>query len=235
MIACPPIVRLKPTKQSAPRAHPDSWVTKGKNVIVQSFITHYGYFALFVLSVLSSACIPIPSEVAYGFAGALCTAAVTGHVRFSLWAVIVVGTIGSLVGAVIAYEVGRSAGRTIVERWGKWLLLSTKDLDRAESWFERYGSASVLLGRVIPVVRSFISVPAGMAEMNRARFAVLTTIGSAVWVALIAGLGYAAGSNWKHVSGDFHASEYPIIAVVVLGLAYGLWHRWRTVQRENAR
>jgi membrane protein DedA with SNARE-associated domain len=235
VIACPPIVRLKPTKQSAPRAHPDSWVTKGKNVIVQSFITHYGYFALFVLSVLSSACIPIPSEVAYGFAGALCTAAVTGHVRFSLWAVIVVGTIGSLAGAVIAYEVGRSAGRTIVERWGKWLLLSSKDLDRAESWFERYGSASVLLGRVIPVVRSFISVPAGMAEMNRARFAVLTTIGSAVWVALIAGLGYAAGSNWKHVSGDFHASEYPIIAVVVLGLAYGLWHRWRTVQRENAR
>jgi len=205
-----------------------------KNVEVQSFITHYGYFALFVLSVLSSACIPIPSEVAYGLAGALCTTAVTGHVRFSLWAVIVVGTLGSLVGAVIAYEVGRSAGRTIVERYGKWLLLSTKDLDRAEHWFERYGSASVLLSRVIPVVRSFISVPAGIAEMNRARFAVLTTIGSAVWVALLGGLGYAAGKNWKHVSSDFHAAEYPVIAAVVLGLAYAIWHRWRTIQRENA-
>jgi len=209
-------------------------VANDKNVVVQSFITHYGYFALFILSILSSACIPIPSEVAYGFAGALCTTAITGHVRFSLWAVIVVGTLGSLVGAVIAYEVGRSAGRTIVERYGKWLLLSTKDLDRAEHWFERYGSASVLLGRVIPVVRSFISLPAGIAEMNRARFAILTTIGSAVWVALLAGLGYAAGSNWKHVSSDFHASEYPIIAVVVLGLAYAIWHRWRSIHGESA-
>jgi membrane protein DedA with SNARE-associated domain len=201
---------------------------------VQSFITHYGYFALFVLSVLSSACIPIPSEVAYGFAGALCTTAVTGHVRFSLWAVIVVATLGSLVGAVIAYEVGRSAGRTIVERWGKWLLLSTRDLDRAEHWFVRYGSASVLIGRVIPVVRSFISVPAGMAEMNRTRFDILTTIGSAAWAALIAGLGYAAGSNWKHVSTGFHDAEFPIIAIVILGIVFALVLRWRSIQSENA-
>ena len=129
---------------------------------------------------------------------------------------------------------GEAPVATIVERYGKWLLLSTKDLDRAEHWFERYGSASVLLSRVIPVVRSFISVPAGIAEMNRARFAILTTIGSAVWVALLGGLGYAAGKNWKHVSSDFHAAEYPVIAVVVLGLAYAIWHRWRTIQRENA-
>jgi len=171
--------------------------------------------------------------VAYGFAGALCTAAVTGHVRFTLWGVILVGTIGSLVGAIIAYEVGRSAGRTIVDRWGKWILVTHKDLDRGERWFEKYGDASVLISRVLPVVRSFISVPAGMAEMNRARFAVLTTIGSAVWVALLAGLGYAAGKNWNHVSGDFKTAEYPIIAIVVLGLAFGLWHRIRSVRRDN--
>jgi membrane protein DedA with SNARE-associated domain len=201
---------------------------------MSSFITHYGYFGLFVLSVLSSACIPIPSEVAYGFAGALCTNAITGHAQFSLWAVIVVGTLGSLVGAVIAYEVGRSAGRTIVDRWGKWLLLTHRDLDNSQRWFEKYGSASVLISRVIPVVRSFISVPAGLAEMKRGRFAVLTTIGSAAWVALIAGLGYAAGRNWNHVSKDFHAAELPIIAVVVLALAFGLWHRVRTVRRHNA-
>jgi len=107
-----------------------------KNGPMQSFIQHYGYYALFALSVLSSACIPIPSEVAYGFAGALCTAAVTGHVRFTLWGVILVGTIGSLVGAIIAYEIGRSAGRTIVDRWGKWILVTHKDLDRGERWFE---------------------------------------------------------------------------------------------------
>jgi membrane protein DedA with SNARE-associated domain len=201
---------------------------------MQSFITHYGYFAIFVLSVLSSACLPIPSEVAYGFAGALCTTALTGHAQFSVWAVIVDGTIGSLVGAIIAYEVARSAGRTIVDRWGKWLLLTHKDLDSAERWFEKYGAISVLVGRVLPVVRSFISVPAGLAEMKRGRFAVLTTVGSAAWVALLAGLGYAAGSNWDRVSKDFHDAQYPIIILIVLALAAGLWHRIRTVRRHNA-
>jgi membrane protein DedA with SNARE-associated domain len=201
---------------------------------MQSFINHYGYFGLFVLSVLSSACLPIPSEVAYGFAGALCTTALTAHAQFSIWGVIAVGTIGSLVGAVIAYEVGRTAGRTIVDRWGKWLLLTHQDLDAAERWFEKYGAASVLVGRVLPVVRSFISVPAGLAEMKRGRFAVLTTIGSAVWVALLAGLGYAAGKNWQHVSKDFHVAEYPIIIVIVLLLVAGFWHRIRTVRRHNA-
>ena len=201
---------------------------------MQSFINHYGYFGLFVLSVLSSACLPIPSEVAYGFAGALCTTAFIAHPHFSLWGVIVDGTVGSLVGAVIAYEVGRTAGRTIVDRWGKWLLLTHKDLDSAERWFAKYGAVSVLVGRVLPVVRSFISVPAGLAEMKRGRFALLTTIGSAAWVALLAGLGYAAGRNWQHVSKDFHYAQYPVIVIVVVALVAGFWHRIRTVRRHNA-
>ncbi|MGH9020936.1 MAG: DedA family protein [Acidimicrobiales bacterium] len=199
---------------------------------MSSFVSHYGYLGLFFASVLSSACVPIPSEVFYGFAGALCTTALTGHARFSLAGVIVVGAIGSLVGAVIAYEVGRSVGRAFVDRYGKWLLLSHRDLDSSERWFARYGAMSVLAGRVIPIVRSFISLPAGVAEMPRVRFAVLTTIGSAAWVALLAGLGYAAGSNWRHVSHDFHVAEWPIIALIVVGLAYGLWHRVRGLRRQ---
>jgi membrane protein DedA with SNARE-associated domain len=91
----------------------------------------------------------------------------------------------------------------------------------------------VLIGRVIPVIRSFLSVPAGLAEMNRVRFAVLTTIGSAVWVALITGLGYAAGKNWNHVSKDFHAAQWPIVVVVVLAIAWAIWHRIRTIQRQQ--
>jgi membrane protein DedA with SNARE-associated domain len=201
---------------------------------MSSFVSHYGYLGLFLISVLSSACIPIPSEVAYGFAGALCTNALGGHARFSLWAVILVGALGSLVGSVIAYEVGRSAGRTIVERWGKWLLLTHKDLDSSERWFEKYGSVSVLVGRVIPVIRSFISLPAGIAEMKRVRFAVLTFIGSLAWVALLAGLGYAAGSNWNTVGKDFHFAEIPIAVLIVLGLVGAFWHRVRTVRRHNA-
>jgi membrane protein DedA with SNARE-associated domain len=200
---------------------------------MQSIIHHYGYWGLLFLSILTSACFPIPSEVAYGFAGALCTNAITGHAQFNVASVILVGTLGSLIGSIIAYEVGRYAGRAIVDRWGKWLLVSHKDLDAAERWFDRYGDASVLVGRVVPVIRSFLSVPAGLAEMNRVRFAVLTTIGSAVWVALITGLGYAAGKNWNHVSRDFHDAQWPIVALVVLAIAWALWHRIRSLRRQQ--
>ena len=201
---------------------------------MESFVQNYGYFALFFLSVLSSACVPVPSEITYVLAGALCTTAVTGHVQLTLWLVIVMATLGSLVGAVIAYEIARSAGRVIVERWGKWILLSPRDLDSAERWFARYGAPAVLLSRVLPVVRSFISVPAGIAEMPRVRFAVLTTIGSAIWAALLASLGFVASSHWHRVSADFHDAQYPIIVVIVLVLALGLWHRVRTLRRHEA-
>ena len=201
---------------------------------MQSFVQSYGYFALIVLSIAESACAPIPSEVTYGFAGALCTAALTGHAQFTIWAVILIGTLGSLVGSVIAYEVGRTAGRTIVDRWGKWILLTHKDLDAAERWFAKYGALSVLIGRVLPVVRSAISVPAGIAEMKRGPFVILTLIGSAAWVTLLTLLGYAAGANWSHVSRDFHAAQMPIIIIIVVVLAVGFWHRLRTVRRHNA-
>ena len=201
---------------------------------MQSFIQSYGYFALILLSIAGSACIPIPSEVVFVVAGALCTTAVTGRAQFTLWAVIVVGTLGSMIGSQIAYEVGRSAGRTIVDRWGKWILLTHKDLDSSERWFAKYGSATVLIGRVLPVVRSFISVPAGIAEMKRDRFVVLTAIGSAIWVALLSALGYAAGKNWHHVSKDFHYAQTPTIIVVVVLIILGFWHRIRSVRRQNA-
>ena len=205
-----------------------------KNDVVQSFITHYGYFALFVLSVLSSACIPIPRRSPTASPGrsaprrspATCASRCGPS---SSWARSVHSSARSSPTRSDAAPVERSSNAG-----ASGFCSRPRTSTAREGWFEHYGSASVLIGRVIPVVRSFISVPAGMAEMNRARFAILTTIGSAAWVALLAGLGYAAGANWKHVSGDFHASEYPIIAIVVLGLAYAIWHRWRTVRRENA-
>lgn len=201
---------------------------------MQAFIQHYGYFALVALSFSTSACIPIPSEVTYVVAGALCTTAVTGHVQFSLWAVIVACSLSALAGSQVAYEVGRSAGRTFVERWGGWVLLGPDDLERSERWFERYGSATVLFGRIVPLVRSFVSLPAGIAEMNRARFAILTLVGSAAWVALLSALGYAAGRNWHHVSGDFHDAELPTIVIVAVLCAVGLLHRLGSVRRQRA-
>lgn len=201
---------------------------------MSSFVQQYGYFALFILAIAESALIPIPSEVTFGFAGALATSAVTGHAQFSILGIIVVGVVGSLIGSVIAYEVGRTLGRAIVDRWGKWILLTHGDLDAAERWFARYGAASVLIGRVLPVVRTVISLPAGVAEMKRGPFAILTVIGSAVWIGLLTGLGYAAGSNWPRVSHDFHQFQNPMLALIVLALAWGFWHRVRTVRRYHA-
>jgi membrane protein DedA with SNARE-associated domain len=151
-----------------------------------------------------------------------------------MWAVIVVGTVGSVIGSVIAYEVGRTAGRTIVDRWGKWILLTHKDLDAMERWFERFGPVSVLIGRVVPVVRTVISVPAGIAEMKRGRFMLLTAIGAAAWVSLLAALGYAAGANWERVSKNFHMAQTPTIIIIVLVMALGFWHRIKTVRRHNS-
>ncbi|MDE3044546.1 MAG: DedA family protein [Acidobacteriota bacterium] len=202
---------------------------------MQSFVQNYGYFALIVLSIVESAMAPIPSEVTFGFAGALCTSAILGHPQFSVWAVIVIGTLGSLVGSVIAFEIGRTLGRTIVDRWGKWILLTHGDLDAAERWFAKYGAISVLIGRVLPVVRSAISVPAGIAEMKRGPFIVLTTIGSLAWVSLLTGLGYAAGSNWPRVSHDFHVLQTPTIIVLVVLIAAFFWHRVRAVRRYHSR
>jgi membrane protein DedA with SNARE-associated domain len=197
---------------------------------MQSFVQHYGYAALFLLAMLESMCVPIPSEVTFGFAGALCTTAVATGTPLSLPIVIVIGVVGEVVGALIAYIVGRTLGRTIVDRWGKWILLSHRDLDSAERWFGRYGPYSVLIGRVIPIVRSVISVPAGVAEMNVPIFAGLTALGSAIWISVIASLGYTAGSNWSHVERYFHDAQYPVIAIVVIVIAGGVVHRWRAVR-----
>ena len=210
-----------------------------KNGSVQTFVQNSSYWALFVLAILESACIPIPSEVTFGFAGALSSAGFASSVGLAhplnAFTVILVGVAGSMVGSVIAYEVGRSAGRAIVDRWGKWILLSHADLDRSEVWFAKWGTPSVLIGRVTPVIRTVISLPAGVARMPRGRFVVLTAIGCAAWVTLLTLLGKAAGANWHHVAKIFHTLQWPIIAVVVVLVVGGYVHRWRQVRGEHAR
>jgi len=196
---------------------------------MQHFISQYGYIGLFFIALLSSACLPVPSEVAFGLAGAYCTTAFSAHAQFSVVNVVIIGTIGSVVGSQIAYELGRFAGRAIVDRYGKYLLLSHKDLDASEVWFQKYGAPSVFLGRLIPIVRAFISVPAGLAEMKRGRFIALTTVGSAIWVWLLTELGYRAGKN-QHFVKYFKTAEYPIIALVVVVVAAGVWHRWHSMK-----
>ncbi|MEI8126863.1 MAG: DedA family protein [Actinomycetota bacterium] len=203
---------------------------------MNSLIQHYGYLALFFLSILESACIPIPSEATFGFAGALSTAAVAHSLHmapFNLVIVIVVGVAGSLVGSIVAYEVGRSAGRTIVDKYGRRILLTHKDLDTAEAWFARFGAPSVLVGRMIPVVRTVISLPAGLGRMNRGLFALLTTLGCAGWVTLLAILGRVAGDNWHHVAGTFHTIQWPVLILIVIAVTFGVRRRLRTLAAEQ--
>jgi len=195
---------------------------------VEHFLSSWGYLALALLTVAEAACIPFPSEVTVGFAGYLAS---TG--RLNLAAVIILGTAGETVGAMIGYWIGRAGGRRLVDRFGRYVLLSHSDLDRAERWFDHRGEWSVLIGRVVPIVRTFIALPAGVAEMQFVRFAILTSIGSLVWVGSLAGAGYGLGSEWHRLTHGFSVAGYVLVAIAVLAIAAAVVHRWRQVRRER--
>ena len=182
---------------------------------MQQFIASYGYLAIFVLMVAESACIPVPSEVTMVFGGALAAGAVAG-VQLNLALVIAVGVAGNVVGSYIAWGVGAYGGRTAWRRWGKYLLLRPSDIDRADRWFDRHGTKAVFFGRLLPVVRTFISLPAGIARMSPVRFGVYTLAGCIPWTAALAWAGYAVGANWQHVVSAFHGVTYALAAVIVL-------------------
>jgi membrane protein DedA with SNARE-associated domain len=205
---------------------------------VEHFISSYGYLAVFLLTVAEAACIPIPSELTLGLAGALASGATLSgavdHHPLNLALVIVVGVAGELVGSFIAYVVGRTGGRAFVDRFGKYLLLTHKDLDRAEAWFARRGDSAVLIGRVVPVIRTFISFPAGVAEMPVVAFGLFTAIGATIWIGVLAGIGYALGSSYHSMVKAFGDASYVVAALVVVALAFVIFHRFRAVRAEQA-
>ena len=196
---------------------------------VQHFLETWGYLAVFILTVLESACIPIPSEVTLGLGGALASGAVIGGAQghLNLGLVIVVGIAGSACGSLLAYVVGRTGGRTLVDRYGKYVLLSHSDLDTAEAWFSRRGEWMVLYGRVLPFIRTFISLPAGMARMNVAKFTILTAIGVSLWVTLLTVIGYALGDSWNKMIKAFGFAGYVIAAVFLVLVAVFMVRRYK--------
>jgi membrane protein DedA with SNARE-associated domain len=199
---------------------------------VQHFIATYGYLAIFLLMVAESACIPVPSELIMTFGGALAAGAVPGT-RLNLIAVIIAGVLGNVVGSYIAWAVGRYGGQPALRRWGGRFWLREHDLDRANLWFDRYGARAVLIGRLLPVVRTFISLPAGIAGMEPVRFGIYTTIGCIPWTAALAYAGYAVGANWQSIVNGFHGPTYIIAAVVVIALALAVWRYARQRKTEN--
>ena len=203
---------------------------------MENFLVHWGYLAIFIATLVSSMGIPIGSEIAIGYGGALASGEITttGHIHLSLWAVIVVAVAGELVGSSIGYAIGYFGGRPLVDRVGKYILLTHKDLDRAEAWFDGRGEWVVLFGRLVPLVRSFISLAAGLAEMKKSKFFVMTVIGCTIWCAALAGIGYSLGASWQHVLKDFSDAGYVAIVLVVLAIAGLIAHRVRTLRAERS-
>ena len=207
---------------------------------VTDFILKYGYTAVFVLMVLESACIPIPSEVTMLFGGALANAifvasvAAAGAVHLNFLVVGLLGTFGNLVGSWIAYGVGRAGGRPLIERWGKFVFLREHELNRAEVWFAKHGEAAVFVSRLLPVVRTFISLPAGVAEMPFWRFTIYTFAGCLPWTFALAGIGYGLGAKWKTVERYFRPISIIVAVALVVVIVWWFVKRARARSREEA-
>lgn len=199
--------------------------------IITGVITASGYPGLALLMAIESACVPLPSEVIMPFAGYL----VAGG-RFTLVGAATAGALGCNLGSIVAYEVGKRGGRPLAERWGRWLLIGPDELDRADRFFARFGGAAVLIGRLLPVIRSFIAFPAGVARMRLVPFHVYTFLGSWPWCFGLAWVGMTLGDRWNsdpRLKAWFHRADAAIATVLVLGVAWFIWHRVRGVRRAR--
>jgi len=199
---------------------------------VQTLISQYGYLAIFLLMVAESACIPLPSEVTMPFGGALAAGAVAGT-HLSLILVVAAGVAGNLAGSYVAWGVGRYGGPPAARRLGRYVLLRHDDLDRAERWFKRHGGKAVFFGRLLPVIRTFISLPAGFAQMPALRFGLYTVAGCIPWTLGLAWAGYAVGANWRSIQRQFAVPTYAIAGLVIVGAVVGLVIFVRKRRREE--
>jgi membrane protein DedA with SNARE-associated domain len=203
---------------------------------MEHILATWGYLALFGISFLAALGIPVGSEVAIGYAGVLASGqVVTGHHdHLQLALVIIVATVGEVAGSTVGYAIGRFGGRSLVDRIGKYVLLTHKDLDRAEAWFARRGEPLVFFGRFIPFVRSFVSIAAGIGEMSLAKFWAFTLAACAIWCGGLAAIGYALGSSWHRIVTDFGYVGYLAAAVVVVVVIAFITHRLRQLRLERA-
>jgi len=182
---------------------------------ILSLISAFGYPGIVVLMTLESAGMPVPSEVVMPFAGFL-----VYQGQMSLLSATLAGTLGNLIGSVIAYYIGMYGGRAFIFKYGRYVLVKKSHLHHAEQWFAKYGEKAVLLGRVLPVIRTFISFPAGMAEMDIKRFVRDTIIGSLPWCFILTYAGVVLREHWKDLLNLFHAFDFVIVVSAVAVLAW---------------
>lgn len=186
------------------------------SVWILGVISSMGYGGVVLLMAIESACIPLPSEIIMPFAGFL-----VFQGKMTLWGVALAGAIGCVVGSIPAYYLGMYGGRPLVEKYGKWVLISPKDLDWADNAFAKYGEIIIFVGRMLPAVRTFIAFPAGVAKMNMTKFIIYTFVGSLLWCWLLAYAGMKFGQHWQDLKVYFHEFHYVIIA---LGVIFVVWY-----------
>jgi membrane protein DedA with SNARE-associated domain len=193
-----------------------------------SFLTDAGYWALIVFAFVQACCIPISSEITFGFAGVL---AYQGHLSLAL--VIIIGTAAELAGSSTAYGLGRLGGRNAVERYRRYLLMTRRDVERVEHFFDGRGAWAVGIARIIPLVRAFAGLVAGFMEVPVLPFEVFNLLGTAIWATALSVIGYELGSDWTKASKNFSYASDVLAVVVVLLLVALIVHKWLQVRRER--
>ena len=190
---------------------------------VISTISQMGYGGIVLLMAIESACIPLPSEVIMPFAGYL---VFTGEME--LWKVALAGAVGCIVGSIPAYYLGAYGGRPVLEKYGRYLLISEHDLNLADRWFQRHGEITIFIGRLLPVVRTFIAFPAGVSRMAMGRFLIYTFVGSFIWCWGLAWIGMKLGQHWHTLGVYFHRFDAVIGIVLLAGI---IWYIRRHFSR----
>ncbi len=200
----------------------------GLATFIIGVISSLGYGGIVLLMAIESACIPLPSEVTMPFAGYL-----VSRGELSLWGVALAGAIGCVLGSLVAYAVGVWGGRPLVQKYGRYLLISHRDLDLADRWFARHGDIIILIGRLLPVVRTFIAFPAGVARMSMGKFIAYSFIGSLIWCWALAWVGERLGEQWGSLGVYFHRFDAAIVAIILAGAVWWIWRHLRHL-REDA-
>lgn len=196
-----------------------AWIIEILAKFIIDTISSSGYLGIVILMGIESACIPLPSEIIMPFSGYL-----VFRGDFELFRTGLAGAFGCVVGSVPAYYLGLYGGRPLVEKYGKYVLISHRDLDLADRWFERYGDWAIFFSRLLPVVRTFISFPAGVARMNFTRFVTYTLIGSFPWCLGLTYIGMKLGENWDTLGVYFHEFDIVIGILIAMGILYYVWH-----------
>ena len=191
-------------------------------IFIKSLIRFAGYGGIVILMGIESACIPLPSELIMPFAGYL---VYQGAMKLVL--VATAGAIGCNLGSLVAYEIGCYGGRPLVERYGRWILMGRRELDWADRFFTRWGYLAVFIARLLPVIRTFIALPAGIARMPRVRFHVYTFLGSWPWCFGLAWLGMKLGENWRGIGKYLHKFDAVILVVLAAGIVWFVWSHWQ--------